>query len=330
MKNIFTTILVFLSAVSISAQTTQNSAALQEALKISGEVVKLFSQSKFDEALPLAQKVIEIREKELGKNHIIVGQAWRNLAYIQLRREKQKESEKAFSNAFEIYEKNQPLSPNDEKAFVDILETVAIYEANDRDVIGAQKKFVRAVELREKINGKESEETANALLKLGQVYQLEGDYEKSAPVLLRSLDISTKKTGKIEGQAEETYRNAYCALSKLDNVEEKTRLQEKFYPKTNTSNQTKTIKGGVLNGKALSLPKPKYPAEARNKRASGAASVQVLIDEKGNIVFACAVNGAKELQRTSEIAAYQAKYSPTTLNGEPVKVSGIITYNYVP
>ena len=330
MKNLILTITVFLSAVSAFAQTTPNSPALQEALKVSGEVVKLFSQSKFDEALPLAQKVIAIREKELGKNHITVGQAWRNLAYIQLRREKQKESEKAFSTAYEIYEKNQPLAPNDEKAFVDILEMVAIHEANDRDVIGAQKKFVRAVELREKINGKESDEIANALLKLGQVYQLEGDYEKSAPVLLRSLDIRTKKTGKSEGQSEETYRTAYCALSKLDKTEEKTQLQERFYPKIDATNQTKTIKGGVLNGKALNLAKPRYPAEARNKRASGAVSVQVLIDEKGNVSFACAVSGAKELQRTSEIAAYQSKFSPTILSGEPVKVSGIVTYNYVP
>lgn len=330
MKNIFTIILVFLGAVFVSAQTTQNSPAIQEALKLSGEVVKLFSQSKFDDALPLAQKVIAIREKELGKNHVTVAQAWRNLAYVQFRREKLKEAEKAFSNAFEIYEKNQPLSPSDEKVFVDILETAAIYEANDLDIIGAQKKLVRAVELREKINGRESQETANALLKLGQVYQLEGNYEKSAPVLLRSLDISTKKTGKIEGQSEETYRTAYCALSKLDKTDEKTQLQERFYPKVNICNQTKTIKGGILNGKATNLARPRYPAEARNKRASGAVSVQVLIDEKGNVSFACAVSGAKELQRTSEIAAYQSKFSPTTLSGEPVKVSGIITYNYVP
>jgi tetratricopeptide (TPR) repeat protein len=330
MKNLILTILVFLGAVSVSAQATPNSAALDEAVKLGGEVVKLFSQSKFDDALPLAQRVIVIREKEQGKNHLAVGQAWRNLAYIQVQRGKTKEAEKAFSNAFEIYEKNQPLAINDEKVFADLLETVAIYEANDRDIIGAQKKFIRAVELREKINGKESPETAGALLKLGQVYQLEGDYEKSAPVLLRSLDISTKKTGKLEGQSEETYRIAYCALSKLDKVEEKTQLQERFYPKTNANDQTKPLSGGVLNGKALNLAKPTYPYEARKKRASGAVSVQVLIDEEGKIIFACAVSGAKELQRTSEIAAYQSKFSPTTLNGKPVRVSGIVTYNYVP
>ena len=44
----------------------------------------------------------------------------------------------------------------------------------------------------------------------------------------------------------------------------------------------KQISGGVLNGKATSLPKPPYPPAARAVRASGAVSVQVLIDENGN------------------------------------------------
>jgi len=92
--------------VCVSAQTPPLSPALQEAQKISAEVVKLFQQKKYDEALPLAQKAISIREKELGKSHISVAQAWRNLAYIQFQREKRNEAENAFEKAFEIYEKN--------------------------------------------------------------------------------------------------------------------------------------------------------------------------------------------------------------------------------
>lgn len=280
----------------------------------------------------MAQKAISIRERELGKTHLSVAQAWRNLAYVQMSLEKQKEAEKSFNNAFDIYEKNQPLSPKDEKVFAELLESVAIYEALDSDITGAEKKFLRAVELREKVNGKESPETAGSLLKLGQIYQLKGDFEKAAPVLLRALDIKTKKTGTLDDQADEYYSNAYCTLSKLNREEEKTKLREKFYSgKANPGkDEDSAVKGGVLNGKAIDLVKPAYPYEARQKRARGAVSVQVLIDETGKIIFACAVSGAKELQRSSEIAAYQSKFSPTTLGGEPVKVSGIITYNYVP
>ncbi|MGB7201684.1 MAG: energy transducer TonB [Pyrinomonadaceae bacterium] len=92
----------------------------------------------------------------------------------------------------------------------------------------------------------------------------------------------------------------------------------------------KTVGGGVLNGKATLLAKPKYPPAARAVRASGQVAVQVLIDEQGNMYSARAVNGHPLLRRGSEIAACDSRFSPTLLSGQPVKVSGIITYNYVP
>lgn len=92
----------------------------------------------------------------------------------------------------------------------------------------------------------------------------------------------------------------------------------------------KQISGGVLNGKATSLPKPPYPAAARAVRASGAVSVQVLIDENGNVVSASAVSGHPLLRAAAVSAARGAKFSPTKLSGQAVKVSGVITYNFVP
>jgi protein TonB len=92
----------------------------------------------------------------------------------------------------------------------------------------------------------------------------------------------------------------------------------------------KQISGGVLNGKATSLPKPPYPPAARAVRASGAVSVQVLIDEKGNVVSASAVSGHPLLRAAAVQAARSARFSPTQLSGQPVKVSGVITYNFVP
>lgn len=92
----------------------------------------------------------------------------------------------------------------------------------------------------------------------------------------------------------------------------------------------KTVSGGVLNGKATSLPKPAYPAAARAVRAGGAVSVQVLIDESGRVVSASAVGGHPLLRAAAEGAARGARFSPTLLSGQPVKVSGVITYNFVP
>jgi TonB family protein len=91
----------------------------------------------------------------------------------------------------------------------------------------------------------------------------------------------------------------------------------------------KTISGGVLNGKATNLVKPSYPAAAKAVRASGAVNVQVTIDEEGNVISATAVSGHPLLRAASVAAARQSKFSPTTLQGQAVKVTGVIVYNFV-
>jgi protein TonB len=89
------------------------------------------------------------------------------------------------------------------------------------------------------------------------------------------------------------------------------------------------ISGGVLNGKAINLPKPSYPAIAKAAHASGTVVVQVLIDENGNVVSANAVSGHPLLIQAAVSAARQARFSPTKLSGQPVKVTGVIQYNFV-
>lgn len=89
------------------------------------------------------------------------------------------------------------------------------------------------------------------------------------------------------------------------------------------------ISGGVLNGKAISLPKPAYPPIARQAHASGTVVVQVTIDENGSVISASAVSGHPLLRAVAVAAARGARFSPTKLSGQPVKVTGVITYNFV-
>lgn len=91
----------------------------------------------------------------------------------------------------------------------------------------------------------------------------------------------------------------------------------------------KTISGGVLNGKAISLPKPAYPAIAKAAHASGTVNVQVTVDESGNVISASAVSGHPLLRQSAISAARGAKFRPTMLSGQPVKVTGVIVYNFV-
>ena len=99
--------------------------------------------------------------------------------------------------------------------------------------------------------------------------------------------------------------------------------------KKEPAKQPLTRNMGVVNGMASYLPKPAYTAIAKAARASGTVTVQVLIDEHGKVISARALNGNPLLQRESVQAAYQARFTPTLLSNQPVKVSGVITYNFV-
>lgn len=88
------------------------------------------------------------------------------------------------------------------------------------------------------------------------------------------------------------------------------------------------ISGGVVNGKATNLVKPVYSAAARAIHAGGQVKVQVTIDEDGNVIAANAISGHPLLLQASASAAKSSKFSPTTLTGRKVKVTGVIIYNF--
>ena len=92
----------------------------------------------------------------------------------------------------------------------------------------------------------------------------------------------------------------------------------------------KTISGGVLNGKAITLPKPSYPEIARKSRIPGRVVVGVTIDEQGNVIEAHAVSGHRLLREAAVEAAREARFTPTLLSGQPVLVTGTISYDFVP
>jgi protein TonB len=106
-----------------------------------------------------------------------------------------------------------------------------------------------------------------------------------------------------------------------------TKEEPKVEEKTKPVNPP-TISKGVITGQAKNLPKPNYSAAAKAVGASGDVQVQVLIDERGNVVSASAISGNPLLKADSVKAAYQAKFNPTLLSGQPVKVTGIIVYRF--
>jgi len=93
----------------------------------------------------------------------------------------------------------------------------------------------------------------------------------------------------------------------------------------NSGQPKRPIAGGMLNGKAIYLPQPEIPPG----EASGVVLVAVVIDEQGTVIEARAVSGPQHLHAAAVNAARLARFTPTMLMGEPVKVTGTLSYNFV-
>jgi TonB family protein len=82
-------------------------------------------------------------------------------------------------------------------------------------------------------------------------------------------------------------------------------------------------------GRVIRLPKPTYPAIAAAAHASGEVRVQVMLGHDGTVIAAYALSGHPLLQAASVKAARESLFTPTKLDGKPVKVVGVIVYNFV-
>lgn len=100
-------------------------------------------------------------------------------------------------------------------------------------------------------------------------------------------------------------------------------------PAPSDSPSNRPVNAGVLNGRAVNMPKPAYPPIAKQMRASGQVAVQVFVDESGNVISAKATSGNTLLRAPAEAAARQSRFNPIMVDNQAVKAMGIVIYNFV-
>lgn len=314
-------------AVTSNQEPAPQSAETQEATRLAQAVVKLFGEGKYDEAYPLAKRALELREKELGKDDAEVLNAVLNLAEVQWKRGKYDDSKRLFDRVLHTYERT--LGP-DNIGLTGILNRIALVYFSFGQFDVTEKLYKRSIAIREKALGPDHVDVARAQYELAEYYQFQGDYKKAEPLYERVLDIRRRTSASPESIAEAIDRYA-CVLRKDKRIDEAERMEMAAAPSTEGSAYNGPyLGGGVLNGRALNLVQPPYPAEARSSRASGRVTVRIVISEKGDVIRVCAIDGPKVLMKASESAAARSKFTPTRLSGQPVRVMGLIIYNYVP
>jgi TonB family protein len=191
-----------------------------------------------------------------------------------------------------------------------VKKLIEIFE--DREENGVYRESTNEIEKTVYVEVEDQEGAANKNQKYGDIVRLI-DVLKSAgasPIVIGDLMSDLRPT-------------------KIDRSSDAVDLSEPTPPPPIKA-VPKIISGGVLNGKATFLPKPPYPPAAKAVRASGSVSVQVTVDENGNVTQTEAVSGHPLLRAAAATAAKQARFAPTMLSGQRVKVSGVLTYNFVP
>lgn len=88
------------------------------------------------------------------------------------------------------------------------------------------------------------------------------------------------------------------------------------------------LASGIIQGKVRHMPEPEYPPIAKAARASGVVPVQVVVNEEGEVIAARPLAGHLLLQASAARAALRTRFSPTQLEGKPVKVSGVISFSF--
>jgi TonB family protein len=309
-----------------SQQAEAQSPELIEAQRLSIEVVKLHKAGKFDEATTLAKRALQLREKALAPGHDLIQSSLINLGELYRARRKYGEAKTYFERLLAIYEQ----SPGPAIAAVArVLDVLAYLNYMELDFDKSEKLYKRALALREQGSGPKNLEVATSLFNLAEFYRLRGEYTKAEPFYKKAIEIKGSTLGPDNKEVEVALERFSCLYYSMDQREKLKTIRSQF-SFLREEDADKVDKGEVLNGKAISLPRPKYPTAAMRYRLTGTVVIKVNIDEAGKVIGAedmCAAHPL--LLGAAKEAAYQARFTPTLLSGVPVSVSGIITYRFV-
>ena len=96
------------------------------------------------------------------------------------------------------------------------------------------------------------------------------------------------------------------------------------------SEELEKVSESVLQGRAIIKVNPVYPPSARKLNATGTVQVEVTISELGVVIEAIAISGHLALRSAAVDAARKWVFKPAILSGVPVKIKGVLSFNFGP
>jgi TonB family protein len=182
--------------------------------------------------------------------------------------------------------------------------------SNKKSFEPAITEFDKAIEL----SPKDSVFYANR----AEAFEGMGNYDKAILDYQKAVELDAKN------------ELAKSNLQRLKNMQAEATKQAAEAEKqtAETEKVPDTVNLGALNSLAVKLAMPVYPSFDRQRNVEGLVTVQVSLDEEGDVISAKATSGPASLRNSSEDAARRSKFKPARVADKPVKAIGYITYNF--
>src|SRR5689334_24420603 len=209
MKTLILLSLATFLLLAINLNASQEPAELQEAAKLTESVVKLSDENQFDEALPLAKRALELREKLLPPNDIRIAISLRNLGKVYFAKKDYKAARDVFQRLLTMQE--QQLGPENLR-LLETLDWLAVIHYRTGNSREAEAMYNRALALREKGFGGNSVQVAHTLHALGEFYRSKGDVEHASSSYRRALVIFGENSNGLSADYERT-SDAFACLA---------------------------------------------------------------------------------------------------------------------
>jgi tetratricopeptide (TPR) repeat protein len=161
--------------------------------ELNRRIVELYQQGKYKEAIPLAERLVALKNREKGDEDPETATSLNNLALLYEMTGDYAKAEPLCKEALEIYQKvlgrEHPLTANSLNSLAELYKDMGDYAK-------AEPLLKEVLEIRQKVLGREHPDTATSLNNLAGLYQAMGDYAKAEALYKEALEISRKVLGR--------------------------------------------------------------------------------------------------------------------------------------
>ncbi len=317
------TFLILLLFVTLSVQTqtpAKPTAEQAELARLNNEMQQAYRGKKFDETISIGQRVLELSAKVNGEDSRDAADAYFYTGASYGDKRKHAQAVDNFQRSLNIFQKKYP---GQKAEILDLYNQLGLSNYFRGENRKAEKWLVDAVKLSEELYGAEGKETLEYVGNLSTIYRNLVDNVQAEIYMRRARTIAAKVYGADSAEYEK-YEDAYTCFVNTTEDEKLARVMKERWAE---NARAKEKSGQLVNGKMRSQAKPIYPPNLPEKFPASIV-VKVEINESGDVIRARAICGSRAFWQVSEDAALLTKFTPTTLDGKPIKVTGLIVYNF--